>query len=104
MTETERKWVDRVREWKAGGVTAEEYARGRGFEGSTLRFWASRLKQVAKEPSSSGPSVRMARVKLAPRTEPSTVVVAVGKARVEVREGFDRALLREVIAAIGGDE
>ncbi len=102
MTETERKWLDRVREWKAGGLTAEEYAQGRGFEGSTLRVWGSRLRQVPKE--APMPSVRMARVRVARRTpESSTVVLAVGKARIEVRQGFDRALLREVIEAVGGE-
>ena len=100
MTETERKWLDRVREWKAGGLTAEEYAQGRGFEGSTLRVWASRLRQVPKEPPA--PSMRMARVRVAHRAPPSsTVVLAVGKARIEVRHGFDGALLREVVEAIG---
>jgi hypothetical protein len=31
-----------------------------------------------------------------------TVVVAVGTARIVVRAGFDRALLREVVEALGG--
>jgi hypothetical protein len=102
MTETERKWLGRVREWKAGGLTAEEYAQGRGFQGSTLRVWASRLRQIAKEPST--PSVRIARVTVARRAPgSSTVVLAVGKARIEVRPGFDRSLLREIVEAIGGE-
>ena len=102
MTETERKWLDRVREWKTGGLTAEEYAHGQGFEASTLRVWASRLRQSPKEAPT--PSVRMAQVRVARRApESSTVVLAVGNARIEVRPGFDRALLRAVVEAIGGE-
>jgi hypothetical protein len=37
MTETQEKWVERIREWRASGQTAREYAQGRGFEASTLR-------------------------------------------------------------------
>ena len=46
MTETEAKWSERVREWRAGGKSAEEFAEGRGFKGSTLRYWASSLRKL----------------------------------------------------------
>jgi len=46
MTETEAKWAARVLEWRESGKAAEEFAEGRGFEASTLRFWASRLKNT----------------------------------------------------------
>jgi len=45
----------------------------------------------------------MLRVRPAPRAaagEP--VVVSVGAARIEVRTGFDRNLLRELVDALGG--
>jgi hypothetical protein len=37
---------------------------------------------------------------MAPRED--TLVVAVGTARIVVRAGFDRALLRDVVEALGG--
>jgi hypothetical protein len=45
--------------------------------------------------------VQMVRVNRTERDVPA-IVIAVGAARVEVRKGFDRELLGEVIAALGG--
>lgn len=42
MTETQKMW-ERVRDWRAGGKSAEEYAEGREFKASTLRYRASHL-------------------------------------------------------------
>jgi hypothetical protein len=39
-------------------------------------------------------------VRVAPPSVPLTV--AVGAAHIEVRDGFDRALLRDVVDALGG--
>ena len=104
MTETERKWVERIAEWRAGGQTAEEFASGRGFRGSTLRFWASRLRQHVEAQSRA--EVRMARVRVvrSPAPAPAVVgvVVKVGAASIAVCPGFDRALLRDVVDALGG--
>src|ERR1700733_1508689 len=40
MTETEAKWSERVREWKASGQTAREFAASRDFKPTTLVYWA----------------------------------------------------------------
>ena len=101
MTETETKWAERVRRWRASGKAAPEFARGQGFEPSTLRYWASRLNRrpdpVAKPPA----RVRLLRVRRVERdVADKPMTVTVGAARVEVRAGFDRALLRELIAAL----
>lgn len=104
MTETETKWSERVRDWRASGKSAEEYAEGRGFKGSTLRFWASNLRRVpatGPQPSPK-PQVRMVRVMARPSRPDATMEVMVGAARVVVRPGFDDVLLREVVAALGG--
>jgi hypothetical protein len=106
MTETETKWSERVREWRASGKRAEEFAEGRGFKASTLRFWASNLRRVTageKALASSKPQVQMVRVLTRPSRSDATIEVTVGAARVVIRSGFDRALLREVLGALGGE-
>jgi len=40
MTETEAKWTERIREWKASGKSYDEFAEGQGFKGLTIRYWA----------------------------------------------------------------
>ena len=47
MTETEKKWVERIREWKGSGHGAEELAAGRPYKASTLKWWATELRRRA---------------------------------------------------------
>jgi hypothetical protein len=105
MTETEMKWSERVREWKASGRTAKEFAEGREFKPSTLVYWASCLRTGngvgPRAKKKREPRIRMVRVvPAAPRVE-DAIMIAVGAARVAVRAGFDPVLLRQVVTALG---
>jgi hypothetical protein len=105
MTATETKWSERVREWKASGRTARQFAEGRDFKASTLAYWASCLRRSRVGAGASPkrqPPVRMARVVRNPTRDDDSIVVAVGAARVAVRAGFDEALLRRVVKTLGG--
>lgn len=113
MTDTEKKWSERVSAWRASGETAEEFAETAGFEPTTLRYWASRLKsrKAAAAPAAVPRPVAMARVvrpgKTAHEMERSRddlgqLVVAIGEARIVIGREFDPALLRDVVAALGG--
>src|SRR5579872_5595432 len=103
MTETEAKWSERVREWRASGKTAEEFAEGGGFKGSTLRFWASTLRRSETGAGhAEKPRVRLVRVVSRPAGTGASLEVAVGGARVMVRPGFDATLLRQLVEALGG--
>src|SRR5208283_3119726 len=105
MTGTQTKWCDRVRDWKASGRSASDYADGRGFAAATLVWWSSRIRggALGKEAASTAPSseVRMARVVRGARPS-SALTLRVAGAVIEVRTGFDRVLLREVVDALGG--
>jgi hypothetical protein len=106
MTETETKWSERVREWKASGRTAKEFAEGREFKASTLVYWASCLRRdsgSAAQPKKREARIRMARVIAARPQAGDAIVVAVGVARVTVRSGFDPALLKRVVQALRDD-
>lgn len=93
------QWAARVREWKQSGQTLRQFAEGKPFKPSTLRWWSTQLRQVREE--SPKPEVRMIPVRI-PRQESATALlfVEVGGARIGVRHGFDAELLRKVIAAI----
>jgi hypothetical protein len=104
MTETETKWSERVRDWKASGKTAREFADGRDFKASTLRYWACVLRRgsgLTARPGRREPDVRMARVVRVASKGDDAMIVTVGAARVAVRPGFDAALLRQVVQALG---
>jgi hypothetical protein len=104
MTETETKWSERVREWKASGRTAKEFAEGRDFKPSTLIYWASCLRTGnggRPRAKTREPRVRMVRVVPTVTRVEDAIMVAVGTARVAVRAGFDPVLLRQVVTALG---
>ncbi len=100
-------WSERVAEWRASGESAEVYASGRGYAGSTLLWWSSRLARgvgkPAKKPEGTR-EVRLARVVRAPEPASSaaSVIVEVHGARVLVPTGVDAATLKTVLAALGG--
>lgn len=103
MTETESKWAARVEQWRASGKSAPEFTQGQGFEPSTLRYWASRLKHPPRARQSEKPAARVRMVRVRRTSHPvaaNAVVIAIGVARIEVRSGFDGALLREVVDAL----
>jgi hypothetical protein len=90
------EWSERVQAWRESGQTAPAFAEGKGYSASLLRWWGSELARR----SGSAKPVRVVRVVRRAQHD-ALLTVAVGAARVEVRAGFDRALLRELVDALG---
>ena len=95
--ETEAKWRDRAEAWRESGKSAEEFSAAKGFEASTLRYWASRL-QIGAKAAAPVPMARVIRrtrarsaVSLAPAAAALSgeLAVVVGGARIAVARGFD---------------
>lgn len=111
MTSKQAQWASRVRAWRQSGKTAQEFAEGKPFKPSTLRWWGTQIRRLQEPPGelaeATKPEVRMVAVRTVssmPTRELSDAVlfVEVAGARIGVREGFDEALLRRVLAALGG--
>ena len=119
--ETEAKWVERVQEWRASGLSAEEFAKSKAYKASTLSWAASLLRGAAA--SSPAPSSEQApsrprnrRRRAAPSATPrflpvrarrtvtaaAEIIVEIGAARIRVSRGFDTSLFGEVVRALGG--
>jgi hypothetical protein len=96
-------WARRVTEWKASGLPSTTFTEGRGYSASALRYWAKRLEREAT-PRAAAPAapVRIARLvrdDVAP--DPGgTITVEVGRVRLTVGRGFDRATLRDVLEVL----
>lgn len=89
-------WSKRVAAWRASGQTASEFASGRAYAASTLRWWASQLGRR---------DVGFVRVVAAPSpvaAPDAAIEVEVGGMRVLVRAGFDRATLADVLDVLRG--
>ncbi len=99
-------WAERVRAWKASGLSADEFTEGREFTGRMLRWWAGEFLRRTKAKAKAGAPIAMARVVApgeaitdAPATSGALDVV-VGRYHVTVRRGFDEAVLRDVLRVL----
>jgi len=97
--QTEAMWRERVRAWREAGVTVAEYAAGKQFAPSTLRYWASRLNRKA-----SPRFVQVVRAAPVAAHDDAGLYVEIAGARVHVRRGFDVALLADVVRALRGSD
>jgi hypothetical protein len=97
MRSTAKEWAERVRAWRASGQPAAAFAADKGFSDKTLRWWSTELERRSRRQAMLIPVVRVVRK---PR-ESTPLLVTVGAVRVEVRSGFDAALLRELVDALG---
>jgi hypothetical protein len=93
-----KEWAERVRAWRESGQTAAEFAAEKGFTERTLRWWSGEFERRSRRSTTPIPIARV--VRTTPDSTP--VVVTIGAVRLEVRAGFDRALLREIVDALGG--
>lgn len=110
---TASKWEARVGAWRASGTSASRFAEGKGFESSTLRRWEGKLRRGSKSPGPADVAMaRVVRTSPGPAAEPrasdrsgnaTAVAIDVNGVRIVVRCGFDPALLRQVVQALGAE-
>lgn len=105
MTKTEAKWASRVQAWRESKRSAQAFVEGQGYKATTLRWYASRLRQSTTSPkrerarAEPAGAVVLARVV---RVGTAAIAVTIGGARLEVTAGFDPGLLRALVACLGG--
>lgn len=103
-------------QWKASGLTAAEYATGRGDAPATLKWWCSRLNTGAVREEASGPPDRLTLAvplaRLVVRREGSSgaepapdspITLELGAVRLAVRRDFDAVVLRQVLCLLGAE-
>ena len=91
-----------MKAWRRSGQTAPMFSQGKGFTPSALRYWATRLEKLAgREPSPVVAMARVVRPSDGPIDDRMTLELGGSPVRITVRRGFDGALLREVIEALG---
>lgn len=97
MADARTIWKQRVTSWRASGESAERYAVGRGFAASTLKWWASKLRE-----DNSRPIVRVAQlVRSAGDGGGRGTIVVEGldtRLRVTIEAGADRETIETVLA------
>ena len=88
-----RSWAEHVERWRRSGQSAREYASREGLNAATLYGWSSRLGRT------EGAAAHF--IEVTPAAEPCHLELHLGQGvTVKVEPGFDRQLLREVVAAL----
>lgn len=97
------EWSARTADYKASGLTMSAWCTANHCSKEQLKYWLRKMKDVTS-PALPNPSKRFVPVILNdPETPPvstSSLIVRVGQASIEIREGFNSPLLREVIKAL----
>ena len=89
---------------RASGDGVIPFAQRHGLHEERVRRWVRRLEGMRPTLAAPVPPPGFVPVRLVePSAEGPGLEVAVGGAVVRVRRGFDAALLRHVVAALGGD-
>jgi len=96
-----QEWASRIEDYRSSGLTMAAWCEANGFTIDNLKYW------LYKRPKSSETSSRTTHFVPVAVTNssddlPSTssLVVRIGHASIEVQNGFDPALLRQVIQAL----
>jgi hypothetical protein len=118
--QTRAKWAERIRQWRDSGQSAEEFAAGKDYEASALRWAASQLREEKERltmplartsgrsrvaasvvPAAAGTQFMQVRVRQA-EAPSAEMTVEVGGARIRVTRGVDMGLLGDVVRALQG--
>lgn len=97
-------WLERVEAWRASGISAEDFARGKAFTARMLRWWSGEFARRARVGEKAQPSVALARVvrpgEIVGEDMLASIAIVVGSFRVTVGRGFDETTLREVLRVV----
>jgi len=99
----QEKWRQIVREHGQSGLTVPDFCEKHGHPINQFKYWKQKYRK-------GGPGLRFVPV-VAKNEGPASqaagdegLTLEVGKARIIIRSGFDRALLLQAVRALGGDE
>jgi len=116
MTNAKRRklWRDRVADYRASELPVRKWCEKNGVTDNQLRYWLGRIGEASPAPESSQPqSSAWSRVEIVEDASAtafadqesmsptqSQVSVRVGSATIDLRPGFDQALLSEVLRVV----
>ena len=95
----QRFWSDRITAWKDSGLPQKKYCDQEQLTYTTFVYWRGRLKQLAGDSSASG-KVHFAPVMISQEGDAKLTLQINGLHGVDIRPGFDPALLGQVIRVV----
>jgi len=96
-------WAERVAEFEASGQNTTEWCSEHGIKTAQLRYWLRKYRhQENANNKAATPQWQALEVDNRTSNEGSELKIRVGSAVIEVKPGFDKKLLRELIDALSG--
>ena len=95
-------WKQQIEQWQQTGLTQAEYCRRNNLKHHQLVYWKKRYLKTQSDVSFAAIQLEDLLDIHAPADQASLTVVIDSPLKVEVTEGFDPQLLRQVIIALRG--
>lgn len=90
-------WEGRIADYRSSGLTLARWCEKTGFSVGQTKYWITKINKQTRTNRSSV----WARLDVVDSSKAdSQVTVRIGVARIEVRPGFDRSLLSEVLSVV----
>jgi hypothetical protein len=102
LEQKRRYWKNQIEQWQQTGLTQAEYCRRNNLKHHQLVYWKKRYLKTQTEVSFAAVQIEDLLDIPASTDQASIAVVIDTQLKVEVTEGFDPQLLRQVIAALRG--
>jgi len=96
------QWLQLAREFQSSGMTRGQYCKQKQIRPFQLDYWRKRLRKPGLAVRSSTKSWISLQIKHDQAIDhQSGILLRIGRLTIEVRQGFDRDLLAEVIRVVG---
>jgi len=95
-------WKQQIEQWQQTGLTQAEYCRRNNLKHHQLVYWKKRYLNTQSDVSFAAVQLEDLLDIPAPADQSSLTVVIDNQFKVEVTEGFDPQLLRQLIVALRG--
>lgn len=93
-------WRERVAAFRTSGQSVAVWCREQRLKEHQMRYWLRRFASIEEPAPSAGTWLSVALEDRETSHALGGVLVHVGRAAIEVRPGFDRALLADVVAVL----
>jgi len=103
MTKAEQQklWETRIIEYRASGLKAKEWCAAHNVTPRQLWYWLRKFKN--QNDSFPARSTRWLPVELSeqsPAEQGDSLLIRIGRARIEIKPGFDPALLSQIVRVL----
>ena len=92
-----KDWEARIADFKSSGQSAKEWCNANNIKPSKLHYW---LRKFKSDEQSSGSSQWLPVEVDDTHSNGHAVVIKIGKAAVEIKPGYDRELLFDVLRTL----